>query len=288
MDQNSERLPFNMASLEGEVVLEADQITALRNCTPHEIETMLAKIFHLEDYETSLRTGAILDYYVASFCFCAENKFTDEELSRFFIIQMRLLENCAAGVSLLENINVFRALLSNSNGNEQLNNDQSVAVFRSHLVKIIIDYVTSTLFTHHNLYRCVFFEQQSAHAHEQNLFVNLAPDAATPFPPPLEEAISLEWYELHMCPRPETAEDAADEAVQSSGQLDAESPETDSIGTAGITEQTAEQILATLKVDDIRAIIQATTSDVLHTVKAEMEQTIGKKRAAVLKGMPKV
>lgn len=81
----------------------------------------------------------------------------------------------------------------------------------------MLRYLQSSLFQHYSLYEYLFSQEQQEEIISQKLVINTPPDVTTLCPPPLEEAVSIDFYQRCISPpSPEEEQEEVEEQEQSS------------------------------------------------------------------------
>jgi hypothetical protein len=253
-------------------------LSGLRDLPATDVDKKFANLLDIKDYEESLRSGIVLDYYVSAYLFYQNNDFSDEDIARLLDLHRSLLEKIAAGISLKESMQFFRQYLSDQA--QENRSDTNNQFLNASTVKCIVDYVSSTIFTHYNLYKYAFHEDQELQVLQCETLVCLAPPANTPFPPPLHEAISLEWYEKYMCPQESVPDEPSALALNLPSEHSTHGGEEK---VSAPVQPSAEEILSTLKLEDIQRIVMGEATKTLQSTQQEMEEFIHGKELSALK-----
>jgi hypothetical protein len=125
---------------------------------PHQIAWRLAAVLGLGQYEESLSEAALVDYYVATYWFAREHKFTDEQTSTLFTITHTLITNLKDHhFSLVDNIQQLRDLLAGVGVSQRT----AVQCLTPEAAGLVVECVTTGLFQHYRLFQFLFEEQQT-------------------------------------------------------------------------------------------------------------------------------
>jgi len=237
----------------------------------------LAEVLLIENYHISLPEACVLDYYVAGFWFAKEQNFTLQQISAFFTLLKVMLDNIKEKqFYLVDSIEKFKSLLAGV-GVENCSQNGGLECFDVNQAKLITDYFTNSLFQHYKLYQFLFTQDLQEEVVTCELAVEVPPLATVPFPPPLDEGMTEEmWREHVMTPpqSPQPEEQREDEAV-SKGE------EAESAGFSQPESQTAEDILASVKPEEVKSIVTKVADEILGNFKAEVEARL-KERETLL------
>ncbi|KAJ7385509.1 hypothetical protein OS493_015080 [Desmophyllum pertusum] len=260
-------------------VLSEEQTQALKELTVHELEVKLAEVLTIENYHISLPEACVVDYYVAGFWFAKEQNFTLQQISAFFTLLKEMLDNIKEKqFSLVDSIQRFKSLLAGI-GVENCSHNGGLECFDVNQAKLITDYFTDSLFQHYKLYQFLFTQDPQEEVVTSELAIEVPPLATVPFPPPLDEGMTEElWREYVMTPpqspQPEEQQD---------GEVDLTGEEAQSVGLSHPKDQTAEDLLASVKPAEVKTIVKKVADEVLGNFKAEVEARL-KDRETVLTG----
>ena len=177
-------------------VLSPSNARDLMSTSPSDIAERLASIMCLTDHDCSMQQAAELDCYVAAVWFTRENGFTIRQTAMFFTILSHLIRNYKdTRVSLNENVVELKRLMSKSGDDfSQFN------VFDAHQQRLVIDYITETVFQHSKLFVYLFSVEQPELVHSIDLDIEVPSLPGRMYPHPLEDAISRDLWERHVCP----------------------------------------------------------------------------------------
>ena len=79
--------------------LNEEQITELLILKPQELESKFAELFSCCKYHICLEEACLLDFYISTFWFAKQSKFTTEQISAFFSLVKILLESIRGSVA---------------------------------------------------------------------------------------------------------------------------------------------------------------------------------------------
>ncbi|CAK8671387.1 ciliary-associated calcium-binding coiled-coil protein 1-like isoform X2 [Clavelina lepadiformis] len=265
-------------------VLVPSQVRALSQCeTPHELEEKMASILEFDESKVELTQACQLDCYVIAFHWAKDKCFDERQLSGFITLVSNILNNIKEHqMSKAENITYLKECFSGV-GSE---NPDVVSIplyfFKLEHAKLIMQYLLTTIFQHYKLYEYLFTQQQDELIIGSDLCTEVCPEMSGPFPPPLQEAIPVETYELF----------AVQKDTEKLGSVDA-------MDEATITEQIADSVLKavesseseivkTVPTSDLRKIIENITKEMVLPAKAEIQNKIKGKEATYLARISKI
>ncbi|XP_001628945.2 ciliary-associated calcium-binding coiled-coil protein 1 [Nematostella vectensis] len=244
-------------------VLSEEQTLSLKELTVTELEAKMAEILGIENYHISLPEACVLDYYVAGFWFTKEQNFNTQQGSAFVTVLKILLENIKEKqLSLVESLKEFRNLLVGI-GVENCPKTGGLECFDVSQAKLITDYFTESLFKHYKLYKFLFTQEPEEEVTNTELTIEVPPLACVPFPPPLDEGMTEEvWRAYIMTPPP---------SPQPEKETEEDEGKADSSGISAANKEVAENILASLKPEDIKTIVKKAAEDTFGSFKLEVE-----------------
>ncbi|XP_078357529.1 ciliary-associated calcium-binding coiled-coil protein 1-like isoform X1 [Oculina patagonica] len=255
-------------------VLSEEQTQALKELTVHELEVKLAEVLAIENYHISLPEACVLDYYVAGFWFAKEQNFTLLQISAFFTLLKVMQDNIKEKqFSLVDSIEKFKSLLAGI-GVENCSHNGGLECFDVNQAKLITDYFTDSLFQHYKLYQFLFTQDPQEEVVVSELAVEVPPLATVPFPPPLDEGMTEEvWREYVMTPPQSPQPEELKE-----GEVDLEGQEAQSADVSQPEDQTAENILASVKPEEVKTIVKKVADEVFGNFKTEVDDKTQRQR----------
>ncbi|XP_073239742.1 ciliary-associated calcium-binding coiled-coil protein 1-like isoform X2 [Porites lutea] len=257
-------------------VLSEEQTQALKELTARELEVKVGEVLTIESFHNSLPEACVLDYYVAGFWFAKEQNFTLQQISAFFTLLKVMLDNIKEHhSSLIESIQKFKTLLAGI-GVENCPQNGGLECFDVNQAKVITDYFTDSLFQHYRLYQFLFTQEPQEEVVISELAVEVPPLASVPFPPPLDEGMTEDVWREHVMTPPQSPQ----LMEQKDGDVDSRG-EAQSAALNLAENQTAEDILASVKPDQVKSIVNKVADEVLGNFKAEVEAKL-KERETLL------
>ncbi|XP_075698757.1 ciliary-associated calcium-binding coiled-coil protein 1 isoform X2 [Rhinoderma darwinii] len=189
--------------------LSPSQINALLEVQDvDEIQRLMEGFLNVQDPETNLKEGVLVDYYVSGFCWGKDRSFNLQQLRGLMGLLHLLMENVQdKRMPLEENILELARSLTGI-GHSPLKNEGRLAYFNVDQAKDIINYFKISLFQHYRLYECMFTVPREQMVIGAEQIVEIAKPAEAPFPVPLEEGIPCEMYAKYLAP-PVQREDIA-------------------------------------------------------------------------------
>lgn len=257
--------------------MSEEQTQALKELTARELEVKLGEVLTIESYHNSLPEACVLDYYVAGFWFAKEQNFTLQQISAFFTLLKVMLDNIKEHhFSLIESIQKFKTLLAGI-GVENCPQNGGLECFDVNQAKVITDYFTDSLFQHYRLYQFLFTQEPQEEVVISQLAVEVPPLASVPFPPPLDEGMTEDVWREHVMTPPQSPQ----LTQQKDGDVDSKGEEAQSAALNLAENQTAEDILASVKPEQVKSIVNKVADEVLGNFKAEVEAKL-KERETLL------
>ncbi|CAH3015454.1 unnamed protein product [Porites evermanni] len=177
--------------------------------------------------------------------------------------------------SLIESIQKFKTLLAGI-GVENCPQNGGLECFDVNQAKVITDYFTDSLFQHYRLYQFLFTQEPQEEVVISELAVEVPPLASVPFPPPLDEGMTEDVWREHVMTPPQSPQ----LMEQKDGDVDSRG-EAQSAALNLAENQTAEDILASVKPDQVKSIVNKVADEVLGNFKAEVEAKL-KERETLL------
>ncbi|XP_032807917.2 ciliary-associated calcium-binding coiled-coil protein 1 isoform X1 [Petromyzon marinus] len=191
-----------------EIVLSFSQVESLASLTLEEVQTHLAEMLHLREHETSLREAALLDVYVSAYRWAREHGFSSQQILYVVTLLHTLLQNIEERrMKLVENLKACSRQLVGVGCDD-------LACLSLEQGKLVLGYLTTSLFQHYRLYEFVFTQPQDVVIIDSQIEVEMLEINQKPFPLPLEEGIDADIYERYMCPRAELTENAEEPIVE--------------------------------------------------------------------------
>ncbi|XP_062516843.1 cilia- and flagella-associated protein 119-like [Corticium candelabrum] len=226
--------------------LTLEHLDRLCQCaTTEEKMRLIGEIFHLEDFETNLKSGIIADLYFYALQFAEENSFSYEQTSAFFSIVKATHHKCIETPydSMQETYEFFKSLLLCHSVKRP---PYSIGIFAMAEVEKIRDYVLKSYFKHFRMYKYAFT-------------------------PKVRLDISFHYSGLPETPPPEPA--AADEdqipieeEVGNNGDIDSVQQTEESIEEPATEESEAVQ--------GLRKMMEATFAGQLEQLKASVDEQL--------------
>ncbi|XP_063077987.1 ciliary-associated calcium-binding coiled-coil protein 1 isoform X2 [Engraulis encrasicolus] len=168
-------------------LLTLEKISFLRELTVEEVQEHFEDILQLTNQSTCLKEGAVLDYYVSTFWWTKEMKFSNEQTS--FI--MALLQ------SSIDNISEFgKALIGLRRTTSP---DGYPPLLATEQAKAITDYFACSLFQHYSMYEFLFSQSRDKKLLGLERSVEVI-DAAEFFAP-LDEGMPMDVHQRYLAPR---------------------------------------------------------------------------------------
>ncbi|XP_075922488.1 ciliary-associated calcium-binding coiled-coil protein 1 isoform X3 [Petromyzon marinus] len=137
-----------------EIVLSFSQVESLASLTLEEVQTHLAEMLHLREHETSLREAALLDVYVSAYRWAREHGFSSQQILYVVTLLHTLLQNIEERrMKLVENLKACSRQLVGVGCDD-------LACLSLEQGKLVLGYLTTSLFQHYRLYEFVFTQPQ--------------------------------------------------------------------------------------------------------------------------------
>lgn len=259
-------------------VLSEEQTQTLKELTVHELEVKLAEVLLIENYNISLPEACILDYYVAGFWFAKEQNFTLQQISAFFTLLKIMLDNIKEKqFSLVNNIQKFKSLLAGIEV-ENCSQNGGLECFDVNQAKLITNYFTDSLFQHYRLYQFLFTQDPQEEIVLSELVVEVPPLSTVPFPPPLDEGMTEVMWREYVMPPPESPQ----EEEQTKREVNTQGMEGDPAALPLPENQTAEEILASIKPKQVKNMVNQVAGEVLGNFKNEVETKLKEREAFLM------
>jgi len=257
-----------------------DELIHIRTFAPFQLEAKIAILMdEAVNYESCLKIGAIIDCFFNMYMFANESKLDDDKLLFLLKLQGKLIENCEDNISVQENLKQFKDTLRDDESA-----DGTMIFGDLKTSKDVIDYMLQSFFQHYQLYHHLFHCTQKEEELYQEVSLDVIPLTPT-YPPPLEESICEELYNLYLNPQEEVEESVTEKNgdVPSSESVVA----VDEKQSVPDPENQVESLLASIKEDDMRRLIRETAEKKLSSVKTELESKILEKETMLLKNLDK-
>lgn len=252
---------------------------------PDQIAMKLAVVMGLNHHEENLSDASLLDYYVATYWFAREHKFTEEQTSTLFTITHTLITNLKdQHLSLQDNIQQLRGLLAAGVG---LSPQQTaLQCLTPEIAKLVVECVTTGLFQHYRLFQYLFEEQQSELQINLSLQVDVPPLPSTFIPPPLDEAIPLELYERCLAPKP--ADVVVQEDRQPTPNEEEDQVTVDPSSIVSDWTQEESEVLKKVSPEELKAVMESLTSDTLLVYQTEVFKKLQEKEEMLISRLSKL
>ncbi|KAK7011437.1 ciliary-associated calcium-binding coiled-coil protein 1 isoform X1 [Biomphalaria glabrata] len=256
------------------LILTQVKCEELIKMTVNEIESELAIFFKLQP-ATDLKDAAILDYYVGAAYWAKEQGYNVKQFAGFFSICYQLLhkiqeEHC----SMVDLFKTYHHKLAGIGTEDKLGD---LDFFNIEQAKHITDYLQSSIFQHFKLYDFLFTKPQMEEIMSCNLTLEVPLPAKTPYPPPLDEALSESVYKDYLVLPLSSSSDKVEDSVTSSSLLfDVSLPED------------VEDLFAKLTLEDVKTIIQEVTTEVIQNLQTSLDNKIKAQEANVLAKINKI
>lgn len=258
-------------------VVNDEELINIRDLSPFQLEAKIAIFMdEAQHYESCLEVGIIIDCYFNLYMFANAHKLTNVELVSLLKLLSELLVNCEKGLDIQDNLKVLLAFFKKDNNN----------FHNINISKNVVDYFMQSFFQHYELYSHLFHHTQIEEVVSKEISLDVIP-VSQPYPPPLEEAVSSEWYNLYINPQPEVEEEKEAESeeiivVENSTPIEENQADEDD---AKINK--VESLLVSLSKDDMKNLIKEITVKRLSTIKTELESKIKDKEATLMKNLEK-
>jgi hypothetical protein len=167
-----------------------------------QIEKFFAQMMNVNDNETDLRESCFIDFYVTQFYWAKQTQqYNIEQISVYFTIIHTLLLNLKVKkMSLDDNLEALQQMLVESNHRK--------TTFSVDELKQIISHLATTFFQQYKIYLFVINNQQDEICVYKNIQVECPkPPVETLYPPPLNEAISDQYYNKYILKIPDPQEE---------------------------------------------------------------------------------
>ncbi|XP_052773409.1 ciliary-associated calcium-binding coiled-coil protein 1-like isoform X2 [Mya arenaria] len=255
-------------------VLTAEQTNELLGFNVLQIQDKLKEIFNLGNYTINLTDAAVLDYYTAAVYWGIQQKFTAQQLSGFFTVMHKLLDNVREKhLSLVDNTMEFNKLFAGI-GVEEVKS-AGLDFFNLEHVRAISEYVYSSLFQQYRLYLYMFTHSQAEEIIGTDLEVEVAKAADLPFPPPLDEGVEEMIYtEFIATPPPTPTPEPPEEEPDPTHELE------DQVSTSDLFAQLTSQ--------DVREVIESVTMEMLGNLQSEIGLKLQDKESQIIQRINKI
>lgn len=246
--------------------LSTKDLTELTKYDVFELEIKLAVLLGESQFGKDLKYGAVIDCFTNIFLFGNEITLSITQLSWLLNTQEHLLNLCEQGTSLSNNISLLHELIFSLPENQ--NQETS---------KLILDFLLKSFYQHYHLYQHMLTKTQQTVQLNKIIDVETVPTTQT-FPCPLEESILESLYEEYLNPKPKEDDEKSAEENPSKTSSVTESQPIDDVTT----------LLASLKPDELRKLIQDIAESKFNSFKVEMEGKISDKETAMNKTFSKL
>lgn len=190
-------------------VIPEELLVEMSKLSIEDVAIKLAKVLSYTNHKESLREAALLDVCVAAYWFGKEQKLTNHQLSAFFTVLHKLIGNCKSGMSMMENIGEFQKLLVGVGITEKC----PLGQFSKEQAKWLTEYIMSSLFQHYGLYQYLLNERQDEETVSMKLPICIPPSCSSLTLPPLEEAVSEQFYLQYINPPAPSPEPTVSDSV---------------------------------------------------------------------------
>ncbi|XP_066917129.1 ciliary-associated calcium-binding coiled-coil protein 1-like [Clytia hemisphaerica] len=246
--------------------LSTKDLTELTKYDVFELEIKLAVLLGESQFGKDLKYGAVIDCFTNIFLFGNEVSLSITQLSWLLNTQEHLLNLCEQGTSLSNSISLLHELIFSLPENQ--NQETS---------KQILDFLLKSFYQHYHLYQHMLTKAQQTVQLNKIIDVETVPTTQT-FPCPLEESILESLYEEYLNPKPKEDDEKSAEENPSKTSSVTESQPIDDVTT----------LLASLKPDELRKLIQDIAESKFNSFKVEMEGKISDKETAMNKTFSKL
>lgn len=255
-------------------VLTQAQTNELMPLNVNQIQDKLKEIFNLENNEIDLTQAAVLDYYTSAVYWGIQQKFTAQQLSGFFTVIHRLLENIKEKqMSMSENSVEFNKLFAGIGVDDAKSG--GLDFFSIKEAKLVSQYVYTTLFQHYRLFLFMFTHSQAEEIIGTDLDVEVAKAASVPFPPPLDEGVTEDMFNDYIAtPPPSPSPEPEKEKPDASKELEDQVSQSD--------------MFAELTPDDVREVVESVTKEMLGSLQSEVALKLQEKESQIIQRINKI
>lgn len=248
------------------------------------VESYLAKLFDLEEYETDLFQALILEYYMIQYWWAAkEANFSTEQTSIFFSIAYTLFNSLKGGggegntsAQISDSIQDLKNVLT-----DLCQSSKSCAIFSETQIKQIIDQLTLTLFQNYQAFKFAFKHPQQECVIKKKIVVECPKQSELPFPPPLQEAMPERMHNKYVL----KLEDPEDMKSNENEESKEDSPENIAL-SAELVEQINNKFVG-ISIEDAKKIIFEVTNELVDDLKDSMKTKIKDRETALIEEITK-
>ncbi|KAL3864964.1 hypothetical protein ACJMK2_006605 [Sinanodonta woodiana] len=238
------------------------------------MQLKLKEFFKIENDETDLKDAAILDYYTTALWWASQQNYTAQQISAFFTIMYTLLEKIKdKNMSMVENLREFKKMMVGIGLDDV--KDGSLDCFNVAQASKISNFAFTSLFQHYKLYQYMFTKTQAEEIIGTDLQIEVAKAAEVPFPPPLDEGVTEEIYNLYIATPPPTP---IPEPVE-------EPPEPSKVLDQSLTES---EMLSKLTAQDVKEVIESVVKNILEGLQGEVAAKLRDKENQIIQRINKI
>lgn len=246
-------------------VLSPSETTEIMTMTAPEMAERVAHTLSLTEHESSMQQAAELDCYVAALWFARENGFGVRQIAMFFSILSQLVRNYKERrLSLRENVQELKQMMNRGESGDL--NFSQFDVFDARQQRLVVNYITETVFQHSKLFIHLFEYDQPELVHSTSLDIDIPSLPGWIYPHPLEDAISHDMWQKHVCPPPEDKEEVPDiQATASEGEK---------------INEPAVNPLDELTPEQVREVVDEVAGKVLGKFESDVKQQLSDRESA--------
>lgn len=254
-----------------------------------QVQEKVQSFLQISQHECDLREASVLDYYVAALWWTKEQQFNNEQTSAFFTVAHIMLENIKdKQMNVVDNIQEFKRLFAGIDV-DKAEASGGLECFDMAQAKSVTDYFYTSVFQHYKLYEFMFSATQAEEIIGTDLEVEVAPPCERPWPPPLEEAVSVVVHQEFIATPPATpqsqhAEDSPAGAAEAGDVAEADQE----LSLSGEDTQKEADLLAQLSTEEIKSIMQEVCDEMLSGLQVEVAQKIRDKENAFITRINKI
>lgn len=263
-------------------ILPQDVSKQLLEMDVDDIQRKLCEFFNLNEWTTDLRQASILDYYTGAVWWAKEQGFNDQQMSGFFTACHILLDNIKEKqMKLVDNIIELKQMLVGIGSGTELTGQTpsgGMEFFDDAQGQVISKYIFGSLFQHYRLYEYMFQKAQDEEIIGTDLEIDVAKDAAQPFPPPLDEGIEEAKYEAFVkTPPPSQAqahdgvEDGADKPKEKPNEIDLDA-----------------EVFSRLSAKDVQEVVESVATEMLGGLQNDIMVKLRDKENTILARINKI
>ncbi|KAK3599412.1 hypothetical protein CHS0354_036428 [Potamilus streckersoni] len=272
------------------------------------MQSKLKEFFKIENDDTDLKDAAILDYYTAAVWWASQQNYTAQQISAFFTVMYTLLEKIKdKNMSMVENLREFKKMMVGIGLDDV--KDGSIDCFNVTQASKISHYAFTSLFQHYKLYQYMFTKTQAEEIIGTDLQIEVAKAAEVPFPPPLDEGVTEEIYNLYIAtppptPIPERVGKMLETTVESSTSPQIspstistpkqtsptpkpveEPPDPSKVLDQSLTES---EMLSKLTPQDVKEVIESVVKEILEGLQGEVVAKLRDKENQIIQRINKI